>query len=106
METRDIFRNISPIDHRYSVSERAVFDALTPWLSEEASIAACVRAEIALIVAHIAIRKTEGAVENPRRAASASASASAVSVATPPVTSPAPELRAVLNKAGESVAPA
>ncbi|MDR2047947.1 MAG: adenylosuccinate lyase [Treponema sp.] len=84
METRDIFRNISSIDHRYSVSERSVFDALSSWLSEEASIAACVKAEIALILAHLTIRKIEGP-------------------ATPPAVSP--ELRAVLRKAGESVVP-
>ncbi|MDR1506825.1 MAG: adenylosuccinate lyase [Treponema sp.] len=76
METRDIFRNISPIDHRYSVSEKAVFDALSPWLSEEASIAACVRAEIALVAAHLA--------------------------SSAPLS---PELRGVLDKAGRSVDP-
>ncbi|MDR2210390.1 MAG: adenylosuccinate lyase [Spirochaetaceae bacterium] len=59
MEPRGIFRNISPIDHRYSLSERAVFDALAAWLSEEASIAACVKAEVALIIAHLRIRTKE-----------------------------------------------
>ncbi|MDR1576426.1 MAG: adenylosuccinate lyase [Treponema sp.] len=56
METRDIFRNISPLDHRYSLSEEAVFEALTPWLSEEAALNACVKAEIALVRAHLAAR--------------------------------------------------
>ncbi|MDR0758590.1 MAG: adenylosuccinate lyase [Treponema sp.] len=56
MEDRNIFQNISPLDHRYSVSEKDVFDSLLPWLSEEASIAACVRAEIALVIAHLEIR--------------------------------------------------
>jgi adenylosuccinate lyase len=56
METRNIFRNISPLDHRYSLSEQAVFDALVPWLSEEASVAACVKAEIALVTAHLSLR--------------------------------------------------
>jgi adenylosuccinate lyase len=56
METRDIFRNISPIDHRYSVSEKSVFDALSSWLSEDASIAACARAEAALVIAHLSVR--------------------------------------------------
>jgi adenylosuccinate lyase len=55
-KTRDIFRNISPIDHRYSVSEAELFDALVPWLSEEASLSACVRAEIALVTAHLSVR--------------------------------------------------
>ena len=75
METRDIFRNISPLDHRYSVSEKAVFDALAPWLSEEASVAACIKAEVALIIAHLKVREQ-----------------------TPP-----PELRAALEKAAASV---
>ncbi|MDR2052730.1 MAG: adenylosuccinate lyase [Treponema sp.] len=56
MEARSIFRNISPLDHRYSLSEQAVFDALVPWLSEEASIAACVKAELALVAAHLSLR--------------------------------------------------
>jgi adenylosuccinate lyase len=56
METREIFQNISPLDHRYSLSEKAVFDALVPWLSEEASIAACVKAEAALVAAHLKSR--------------------------------------------------
>ncbi|MDR2766686.1 MAG: adenylosuccinate lyase [Treponema sp.] len=67
METREIFRNLSPLDHRYSVSERSVFDALVPWFSEEASIAACVRAEAALVLAHLAVRR--GAVSAETRAA-------------------------------------
>ncbi|MDR2742602.1 MAG: adenylosuccinate lyase [Treponema sp.] len=56
MEVRSIFQNISPLDHRYSVSEKDVFDSLSPWLSEEASIAACVKAETALVIAHLEIR--------------------------------------------------
>jgi adenylosuccinate lyase len=56
MEARSIFKNISPLDHRYSLSEGAVFDALVPWLSEEASVGACVKAEIALIAAHLSLR--------------------------------------------------
>jgi adenylosuccinate lyase len=62
METRGIFCNISPIDHRYSLSEKAVFDAVSSWLSEEASIAACVRAEIALVISHLSLR---GGAEDP-----------------------------------------
>jgi adenylosuccinate lyase len=53
---RRIFQNISPIDHRYSISEAAVFDALVPWISEEASVAACVKAEMALVTAHLKVR--------------------------------------------------
>ncbi|MDR0599889.1 MAG: adenylosuccinate lyase [Treponema sp.] len=60
METhvRAIFQNISPLDHRYSLSEKSVFDSLVPWLSEEAAIAACVKAEIALVIAHLSVRGT------------------------------------------------
>jgi adenylosuccinate lyase len=54
--SRSIFQNISPIDHRYSLSEQAVFDALVPWISEEAVVAACARAEIALVCAHLTMR--------------------------------------------------
>jgi adenylosuccinate lyase len=56
--SRSIFRNISPLDHRYSISEEGLFDALTPWLSEEAAVASCVKAEIALIIAHLRIRNS------------------------------------------------
>ncbi|MDR1072532.1 MAG: adenylosuccinate lyase [Treponema sp.] len=76
MEIRSIFRNISPIDHRYSISEKDLFDALAPWISEEASIRACVKAETALVIAHLAAR---GALT--------------------------PMLRAALEKAGDSVEP-
>jgi adenylosuccinate lyase len=58
MEARNIFRNISPLDHRYSVSEEALFASLVPWLSEEAAVTACVRAEIALVTAHLTVRGT------------------------------------------------
>jgi adenylosuccinate lyase len=56
MENRTIFRNISPLDHRYSLSDDALFDSLVPWLSEEASITACAKAEIALVIAHLTVR--------------------------------------------------
>jgi adenylosuccinate lyase len=56
MISRPIFQNISPLDHRYSISEKAVFDALVPWLSEEAAVAACAKAEIALVIAHLKMR--------------------------------------------------
>jgi adenylosuccinate lyase len=55
---RPIFQNISPLDHRYSVSEKAVFDGLAAWLSEEAAVAACVKAETALCLAHLRLRRS------------------------------------------------
>ncbi|MBN1617319.1 MAG: adenylosuccinate lyase [Spirochaetales bacterium] len=56
METRTIFLNISPIDHRYSLSESSVYERLSSFISEQAAIVSCARAEIALIKAHLAIR--------------------------------------------------
>ncbi|MDR2952880.1 MAG: adenylosuccinate lyase, partial [Treponema sp.] len=56
MEDRVIFHNISPLDHRYSISEAQVYQSLIPWISEEASITACAKAEIALIAAHLGMR--------------------------------------------------
>ena len=49
MESRGIFSNISPLDHRYSVSDRALFAALSSILSEDASIRYCIRVETALV---------------------------------------------------------
>jgi adenylosuccinate lyase len=55
--SRIIFRNLSPLDHRYSISEEAaLFEDLVPWISEEASVGSCVKAEIALVIAHLSVR--------------------------------------------------
>lgn len=55
--TRDIFSNISPVDTRYSVQEeREVFDALSKYLSENAVVLSCAKAEAALVKAHLASR--------------------------------------------------
>ncbi|MBO5137640.1 MAG: adenylosuccinate lyase [Spirochaetaceae bacterium] len=56
METRNIFLNISPLDHRYSLSEAAVFDSLSVHISEQAAIISCAKAEIALVKAHLSVR--------------------------------------------------
>ena len=58
METRNIFLNISPLDHRYSLSESAVFDSLSSYISEQAAVISCAKAEIALIKAHLSVRGT------------------------------------------------
>jgi adenylosuccinate lyase len=58
MTSRDIFANISPLDHRYSLSEAAVFDALSSYISEDAAIRYCACAEIALIKAHLSLRES------------------------------------------------
>lgn len=56
METRNIFENISPLDHRYSISEKEIFDSLSKELSEEATARSCAEAEAALVKAHLAER--------------------------------------------------
>ena len=56
MQERSIFQNISPLDHRYSLSEKDVFDAVSGWLSEEAAVRANLKAEAALVAAHLHTR--------------------------------------------------
>lgn len=56
METRNIFENLSCLDHRYSLSEAAVFEGLSNYISEEASVRSCARAEAALVKAHLSVR--------------------------------------------------
>ena len=49
MVDRDVFLNISPLDHRYLLSNRDVFEHLARFLSEEAVIRYSLRVEIALL---------------------------------------------------------
>ncbi len=56
METRNIFLNISPLDHRYSLSEAKMYEKLSERISEQAAVISCARAEIALVKAHLATR--------------------------------------------------
>lgn len=56
METRNIFENISCIDHRYSLSEAEVFRGLSKYISEEASIRSCAKCEAALVKSHLKLR--------------------------------------------------
>ena len=56
METRNIFENLSCIDHRYSLSEADAFVGLSKYISEEASIRSCAKCEAALVKAHLKIR--------------------------------------------------
>jgi adenylosuccinate lyase len=51
VESRSVFANLSPLDHRYSVSEPALFAKLSAHLSEEAVIRSCARVEESLLVA-------------------------------------------------------
>ena len=50
---RSIYQNLSPLDHRYYLTNRETFEALGRFLSEEASVRYLVRVEIALIKAHL-----------------------------------------------------
>lgn len=56
MEARNIFANLSCIDHRYSLSEATVFEKLSHTLSEEASVRSCAACEAALVKAHLQLR--------------------------------------------------
>ncbi|MBQ5400382.1 MAG: adenylosuccinate lyase, partial [Treponema sp.] len=56
METRNIFENISCIDHRYSLSEAPVFEGLSKYISEEASVRSHAKCEAALVKAHLKLR--------------------------------------------------
>ena len=56
METRNIFENISCIDHRYSLSEAKVFEGLSKYISEEASVQSFAKCEAALVKAHLKVR--------------------------------------------------
>ena len=58
METRNIFENISCIDHRYSLSEAEVFEGLSKYISEEASVRSHAKCEAALVKAHLKLRGT------------------------------------------------
>ncbi len=53
METRGIFKNISPLDSRYAHSNPELFDRLSLFLSENASIRACIEVEVALFLEHL-----------------------------------------------------
>ncbi|MBN1242289.1 MAG: adenylosuccinate lyase [Spirochaetales bacterium] len=56
MHSRDIFRNLSPLDHRYWEANAALFDALADRLSEEAQVRAQARVEVALLETHLEAR--------------------------------------------------
>ncbi|HSV56610.1 MAG TPA: lyase family protein [Magnetospirillaceae bacterium] len=56
MRSRDVFDNLSPLDHRYWETNRELFDALADRLSDRASVRECVKVEIALLKAHLAAR--------------------------------------------------
>jgi adenylosuccinate lyase len=74
METRDIFDNLSPLDHRYWKANREIFDELSARLSEKAQIRYCARVEAALLRTHLELRGRD----EPAIAAAVEAAAAAV----------------------------
>ena len=48
-ESRNLFRNLSPLDHRYYLEIRELFDRLSDFLSEEAVVRYYARVEVALL---------------------------------------------------------
>ena len=58
---RSIYLNISPLDHRYYLSNKEAFEALSAYLSEEAGIRYLLRVETALLKAHLAVCGKEAA---------------------------------------------
>ena len=56
METRDVFDNLSPLDHRYWIANRELFDSLSSILSEKAQVRCCARVEAALLITHLELR--------------------------------------------------
>ena len=53
MENRTIYENLSPLDHRYYISNRKEFSELSRYLSESANIRYCALVEAALLKTHI-----------------------------------------------------
>jgi adenylosuccinate lyase len=59
MESRNIFANLSPLDHRYSLSDPQLFQRLSSCLSEDATVRSCLQVELALLktlLVHLGIR--------------------------------------------------
>lgn len=53
MITRDIFENLSPLDHRYYLSNKKVFNRLSDFLSEKASVGYLLKSEASLLKTHV-----------------------------------------------------
>lgn len=66
MVSRPVFRNLSPLDHRYYEANEAAFTALADCLSEEAAVRYCTRVEAALLRQHL---KQRGAPDDETTAA-------------------------------------
>jgi adenylosuccinate lyase len=53
METRDIYLNLSPLDHRYYSSNKELFKKLSAFLSEKAAVRYQAEVELALLKTHL-----------------------------------------------------
>ena len=53
MESRSIFSNLSPLDHRYYLSNKKLFEELEQYISEDAVLKYCLEAESALLKSHV-----------------------------------------------------
>jgi adenylosuccinate lyase len=53
MESRSIFSNLSPLDHRYYLANREIFEQLESHMSEDAVLKYCLAAESSLLKSHI-----------------------------------------------------
>ncbi len=53
MESRPVFRNLSPLDHRYYDANEQAFSQLADHLSEDGLVRYCVRVEAALLREHL-----------------------------------------------------
>ena len=53
MDSRSIYDNISALDHRYSLSDPALFEELKAYFAESAAVRYCVQVESALVRAHL-----------------------------------------------------
>ena len=60
---RSIFRNISPLDHRYYLSNHALFEQFEEYISEDGAVKYCLQVEGALLAAHLKRNKL-GSPEN------------------------------------------
>ncbi len=60
MQDNSLFRNISPLDHRYYEANRELFDHLRSYISEEAALHYHARVEGALLKTHLHFRKNFG----------------------------------------------
>jgi adenylosuccinate lyase len=64
MEPRDIFDNLSPLDHRYWQANKDLFDSLSGRLSEAAQVRTCTRVEAALLETHLEFRGMSSAARS------------------------------------------